>query len=152
MTIDYIDKQLLNLLQDNAKLTNKALSLKLNLSVTAVHERIKKLERNGFIEAYVALVDKKKIDKNFIVFCQVRLSKHSNDYVVQFESEVSALDEVVACYHISGDYDYLIKVVTQDMESYRAFVVNKLTVISHVSHTHSSFVIKSVKQSSGIKL
>ena len=65
---------------------------------------------------------------------------------------IKALDEVVACYHISGDYDYLIKVVTQDMESYRAFVVNKLTTISHVSQTHSSFVINLVKQSVGIKL
>ena len=86
------------------------------------------------------------------MFCQVRLSKHSKDYVVQFERDIKALDEVVACYHISGDYDYLIKVVTQDMESYRAFVVNKLTTISHVSQTHSSFVINPVKQSVGIKL
>ena len=150
--MDTIDKQLLNLLQDNAKSTNKALSLQLGLSVTAVHERIKKLERQGFIDSYVALIDKKKINKNFIVFCQVRLSRHSKDYVVQFERDIKALDEVVACYHISGDYDYLIKVVTQDMESYIAFVVNKLTTISHVSQTHSSFVINPVKQSVGIKL
>ena len=152
MTIDHIDKHLLNLLQEDAKLTNKALSLKLGLSVTAVHERIKKLERQGLIKGYVALLDKKKIHRNFIVFCQVRLSKHSNDYVVQFERDIKALAEVLSCYHISGDYDYLIQVVTQDMESYRAFVINKLTTISHVSHTHSSFVINAVKQSSGIKL
>ena len=152
MTLDVIDKQLLNFLQHDSKKTNKELSNKLNLSVTAVYERIKKLEREGIISKYVALIEKKKIDKGFVTFCSIKLLQHSKDYVVQFEREVAKLDEVLECYHISGDYDYLLKVLVADMDEFREFMVKKLTTISHIGSTHSAFMINEVKHTTAITL
>ena len=110
MIFDTTDKKLLEYLQDDSKQTNKELSNKLNLSVTAVYERIKKLEKEGFINKYVALVNKEKTENGFVVFCHIKLVQHSQDYVMKFEKEVTNLNEVLECYHISGDYDYLLKV------------------------------------------
>ncbi len=145
MIFDATDKQLLLYLQQDSKQTNKELSNKLNLSVTAVYERIKKLEKNGFINKYVALVSKEKIDKSFVAFCHIKLVQHAQEYVVRFEKEVANIDEVLECYHISGDYDYLLKVLVKDMEAFREFMVKKLTTIDHIGSTHSMFVINEVK-------
>ncbi|WP_299128979.1 Lrp/AsnC family transcriptional regulator [uncultured Winogradskyella sp.] len=150
--MDSTDRQLLTLLQNNSKQTNKALSNALGLSVTAVYERIKKLENNGVIKKYVALVEKKKVDKAFVAFCHVRLVQHSQDYVMKFEREVRKLDEVLECYHISGDYDYLLKVLVEDMEAFREFMVKKLTKIDHIGSTHSMFTISEVKHTTAIAL
>ncbi|MFD2550864.1 Lrp/AsnC family transcriptional regulator [Bizionia sediminis] len=152
MTFDTTDIQLLHYLQADAKQTTKELAHKLNLSVTAVYERIKKLERSGVIAQYVALVDKNKIDRSFVAFCHIKLVQHTQDNIVKFEREVTSLKEVVACYHISGDYDYLLKVVVQDMEKFRDFMVKKLTSISHIGSTHSMFVINEVKHTTAIRL
>ncbi|WP_417290161.1 Lrp/AsnC family transcriptional regulator [Corallibacter sp.] len=152
MIFDDIDKKLLYLLQQDSKQTNKELSLKLNLSVTAVYERIKKLEREGVINKYVALIKKEKIDKSFIVFCHIKLIQHSHEYVVKFEKDVANLEEVVECFHISGDYDYLLKVIVSDMEAFREFMVNKLTSINHIGSTHSMFVINEVKHTTAIRV
>ncbi len=150
--LDEIDKSLLELLQKDSKQTNKALSYALGLSVTAVYERIRKLEKKGIISNYVALVDKKKVDKAFVTFCHVKLVQHSQDYVMKFEREVRKLDEVLECYHISGDYDYLLKVMVKDMEAFRDFMVKKLTNINHIGSTHSMFVINEVKHTTAITL
>lgn len=150
MNFDAIDRKLLQLLQNDSKQTNKELSSKLNLSVTAVFERIKKLENNGVISKYVALVKKEEIDKSFVAFCHIKLSKHIQEYVVQFEKEVAKLTEVLECHHISGDYDYLLKVMVKDMEAFREFMVEKLTNINHIGSTHSMFVISEVKSTTAI--
>ncbi|UKM64164.1 Lrp/AsnC family transcriptional regulator [Flavobacteriaceae bacterium GSB9] len=150
MIFDKTDKKLLELLQTDSKQTNKELANKLNLSVTAVYERIKKLERERFIEGYTALVNKEKINKNFVVFCHVKLLQHSQDYVISFEKEVKKLNEVLECCHVSGDYDYLLKVLVSDMVSFREFMVKKLTSISHIGSTHSMFVINTVKHTTVI--
>ena len=143
--LDAIDKQLLTLLQQDTKQTHKALSLQLNLSVTAIFERIKKLERMGVIRQYVALVDAKKAEKDFVVLCHVRLVQHSKEYLTRFEREVQQLSEVLECYHVSGDYDYILKVQVKDMHAYREFIVTKLTALKHIGNTHSTFVIDEVK-------
>ncbi|HMC02206.1 MAG TPA: Lrp/AsnC family transcriptional regulator, partial [Flavobacteriaceae bacterium] len=132
--------------------TNKELSNKLNLSVTAVYERIRKLEREGIIDSYVALVKKEKVDKAFVAFCHIKLVQHSQDYVMKFEKEVAKLDEVMECYHISGDYDYLLKVLVTDMKAFREFMVKKLTSIDHIGSTHSMFVINEVKHTTSISI
>ncbi|WGD34696.1 Lrp/AsnC family transcriptional regulator [Olleya sp. YS] len=150
MRFDATDRKLLQLLQNDSKQTNKELSNKLNLSVTAVFERIKKLENNGVINKYVALVKKEKIDKSFVAFCHIKLSQHIQEYVVQFEKEVAKLTEVLECHHISGDYDYLLKVMVKDMEAFREFMVEKLTNINHIGSTHSMFVISEVKNTTAI--
>ena len=150
--LDAIDKKLLHFLQQDSKQTNKELSGKLNLSVTAVYERIKKLEREGIISKYVTLIDKKSVDRSFVTFCSIKLLQHTKDYVVQFEKEVKQLDEVLECYHISGDYDYLLKVIVADMDEFREFMVKKLTSISHIGSTHSAFMISEVKHTTAISV
>ncbi|OZV69935.1 Lrp/AsnC family transcriptional regulator [Winogradskyella aurantia] len=145
MQLDTTDKDLLKLLQQDCKRTTKALSNELGLSVTAVYERIKKLEKHKVIDHYVALVNKEAIDRNFIAFCHVKLVQHSQDYVMKFEREVARLEEVLECYHMSGDYDYILKVLVRDMKEFREFMVAKLTKIDHIGSTHSMFVINEVK-------
>lgn len=151
MIFDKTDKKLLELLQNDSKQTNKELSHKLGLSVTAVYERIKKLDKEGFIEGYTAVINKQKINRNFVAFCHVKLVQHSQEFVFSFEREVNNLDEVLECYHLSGDYDYLLKVIVKDMVAFREFMVKKLTKINHIGSTHSMFVINEVKQTNVIR-
>lgn len=150
--LDSLDKKLLHYVQLDAKMTNKELSGKLNLSVTAVYERIKKLERSGVIAQYVTLLDKKHIDLGFQVFCHVRLAKHEQEAITTFEKEVTTLPEVLECYHVSGDYDYLLKVLVKDMEHFREFMISKLTTLQHIGSTQSSFTISEVKNTTAINL
>lgn len=152
MTLDNTDKKLLKLLQEDSKRTTKELSLKLDLSVTAVYERIKKLEREGIIEKYVVLLNRDKIQKGFVVFCHIKLIQHTKEFLTQFESQVIKLNEVLECHHVSGDYDYILKVVVKDMEAYREFLVTKLTTLDHIGSTHSTFMISEVKNTSMIEL
>lgn len=152
MTLDSVDKKLLRFLQQDSKQTTKELSNKLDLSVTAVYERVKKLERAGVISKYVALVKKDLVEKSFVTFCSIKLIQHTKDYVMMFENEVKQLEEVVECYHISGDYDYLLKILVKDMAAFRDFMVKKLTTIRHIGSTHSAFMINEVKHTTAISL
>lgn len=145
MILDTIDKKLLKLLQEDSKRTTKELSLKLDLSVTAVYERIKKLEREGIVKKYVALLDKNSIQKGFVVFCHLKLMQHTKEFISQFEKEVIQLNEVLECFHVSGDYDYILKICVENMEEYREFMVTKLTSLQHIGSTHSMFMIGEVK-------
>lgn len=150
--LDLIDKKLINLLQKDSKQTTKMLSLQLNLSVTAVYERIKKLEKEKVIEKYVAIINKHKISKSFLVFCHIKLVQHSREYVTTFESEILKLEEVAECFHVSGDYDYILKIYVKDMDEYRNFMVSKLTAIKYIGSTHSTFTIEEVKNTTLINL
>ena len=150
--MDAIDKKLLGLLQEDTKKTTKELSMVLNLSVTAVYERIKKLEREGVISKYVAILDRNKVEKAFVVFCHIKLIQHTKDLIHTFESEVIKLDEVLECFHVSGDYDYMLKGHVKDMDEFREFMVTKLTGLKHIGSTHSSFMIGEVKNSTAFTL
>ncbi len=150
--MDAIDKKLLQLLQHDTKKTTKELSLKLNLSVTAVYERIKKLEREGIISRYVVLLDKEKVGKSFVVFCHLKLVQHTKEFLTKFESEVVQLKEVLECHHVSGDYDYILKIAVRNMEEYREFLVTKLTTLQHIGSTHSTFMISEVKNTTVLEL
>ncbi|MBA9073915.1 Lrp/AsnC family leucine-responsive transcriptional regulator [Flavobacterium gossypii] len=152
MTLDAIDKKLLKLLQEDSKRTTKELSLKLDLSVTAVYERIKKLEREKIIEKYVVLLDRNKIQKGFVVFCHLKLMQHTKEFISQFEKEVIKLTEVLECFHVSGDYDYILKICVENMEEYREFMVTKLTTLQHIGSTHSTFMIGEVKNTTAFVL
>jgi len=152
MTLDSIDKKLLFMLQKDCKKTTKELSLKLNLSVTAVYERIKKLEREGVIGKYVALLNRSKVEKGFVVFCHLKLIQHTKEFLTKFESEVVKLKEVLECHHVSGDYDYILKILVKDMEAYREFLVTKLTTLEHIGSTHSTFMISEVKNTTIIEI
>ena len=152
MTLDATDKKLLQFLQEDSKQTTKELSLKLNLSVTAVYERIKKLEREEIISKYVVLLNRNKIQKGFVVFCHLKLMQHTKEFISQFEKEVVQLNEVLECFHVSGDYDYILKICVENMEEYREFMVTKLTTLQHIGSTHSTFMIGEVKNTTKYKL
>ncbi|CAM4025438.1 Lrp/AsnC family transcriptional regulator [Gillisia limnaea] len=152
MHLDNTDKKILQKLQKNSKITNKELSNGLSLSVTAVFERIKRLERNGVISDYVALVKPDKIEKAFMVLTQIKLVQHTKSNVIQFEAEVVKLPEVLECYHVSGEYDYILKVRVKDMEAYREFMLTKLTNLEHIGSTQSTFIISSVKSTTALPL
>ncbi|MDM1296571.1 Lrp/AsnC family transcriptional regulator [Sphingobacterium sp. N143] len=145
MAFDEIDKKLLLYLQDDAKQTTKELSYKLNLSVTATYERVRKLENSGVISKYTALLNRRKIERDFMVLCHVKLTQHKKEYILQFEREVISLQEVTECYHVSGNYDYILKIYVKDMEDYRNFMLTKLTTLQHIASTQSSFMITEVK-------
>lgn len=152
MKLDEIDKKLLRQLQINSKVTNKELSAKMDLSVTAIYERIRRLERNDVIPQYVALVNPEKVEKSFMVLCQIKLLQHTKSYMIKFEEEVARLPEVLECYHVSGEYDYNLKVRVKDMEAYREFMVTKLTTLQHIGSTQSTFIISTIKSTTAIEL
>jgi len=152
MIPDITDRKLLYFLQEDSTRTTKELSVKLNLSVTAVYERVKKLEREGIVSKYVALVDRNKVNKGFVVFCHLKLIQHTKEYLTKFEQQVVKLDEVLECYHVSGDYDYILKIYVANMEEYREFMVTKLTTLQHIGSTHSTFMIGEVKNTNIIVL
>lgn len=152
MKLDDLDKRLLGYLQEDCKKTTKEYANKLGLSTTAVYERIKRLEKTGLIKNYVALIDKRKANKDFTVLCHVKLSQHIKEYVLQFEREVQKLEEVSECFHVSGDYDYILKIHVTDMPAYRDFMVTKLTALNNIGSTQSSFVISEVKFTTAVSL
>ncbi len=152
MKLDEIDRQLLNLLQEDCKRTTKAYAAELGLSTTAIFERIRKLEHANVITNYVALVDTEAVKKSFAVFCHVKLVQHTKDNVLRFERQVQKLEEVQECHHISGDYDYILRVNVENMTAYREFMVNKLTAIDQIGSTQSSFGINEVKKTTAISL
>lgn len=150
MQLDQIDINLIKKLQVNSKMSTKQLALEENLSATAIYERIKKLEKNGIISNYVAVVNKEKVQRDFIVLCKVKLIQHNNNYISKFEKEVKQFHEVLDCYNISGDYDYILKIVVKNMDAYRTFLKSKLTSLDYIGSTYSTFVINEVKNTFAI--
>ncbi|MBA5791179.1 Lrp/AsnC family transcriptional regulator [Flavobacterium sp. xlx-214] len=147
MKIDHIDYKLIELLQKNCKQTTKELADQLDLSTTAVYERVKKLEKQNIITDYVAVINKEKINRNFMAIAHIKIKSHSKDAILKFENKVNAIPEIVECFNVSGEFDYILKIGVQDMEAYREFMISKLTTMEEVQSTHSSFVIKEVKNS-----
>ncbi len=145
MKLDLTDYKLIEMLQQNCKQTTKELADQLDLSTTAVYERIKKLEKQNIITDYVALINKEKINRSFMAMAHVKIKSHSKDAIIKFEKKVDQIKEVLECFHVSGEYDYILKIGVQDMEAYREFMLSKLTTMEEVQSTHSMFVIKEVK-------
>ncbi len=145
IALDKIDRRLLDLLKENAKLSNKEIAHEIGLTVTPTFERIKRLERNGVITGYTINVDKKKIGKGLKVICQVSLRAHNLDLLQGFEDQIIHLSEVSACYHIAGDYDYLLSIEVMDMDEYQHFLKEKLASIPNIANVQSSFVLSTMK-------
>ena len=150
--IDPTDKSILALLQKDGKITFKEIASQLNLTTTPVYERIKRLEREGYIKSYKAILDRKKIGLNLLVFCNISLKEHQASFLVQFEKDIKEFNEVIACYHIAGMYDYLIKISVQDMDVYQHFMANKLANIKNIARVQSSFVMTEVKSAVDLPL
>ncbi|KLT67850.1 MULTISPECIES: Lrp/AsnC family transcriptional regulator [Flavobacterium] len=145
MALDETDKKILRLLQEDAHYTLKDIANKINLSLTPVHDRVKRLEKEGVIEKYVTILNKKKLGNNLTVYCQVTLTKQTYDTSEGFNQSILNLPEVVECNYVSGNFDYMLKIIIPDMESYHRFHQQKLSVLPEVSLLNTVFVISEVK-------
>lgn len=146
VVLDVRDLDILRLLQANARISVKEISDQINLSTTPVHERIKRLEASGVIKQYATLVDGTKIKKGLMVICYVSLNQHSKKSGTQFIKLINDLPEVVECYSISGEFDFMLKIVAEDMNSYYNFHVNKLSQAENIGQVQSVFIMGVVKQ------
>jgi Lrp/AsnC family leucine-responsive transcriptional regulator len=146
ISIDAIDIAILKLLQQNAKITVKEISDKVHLSTSPVHERIKRLESSGVIKQYATLVDHTKVKKGLMVICYVSLRQHDKNAGTKFIKYMNELNEVIECYNISGEFDFMLKVVAENMDDYYNFHVNKLGQSENIGHVQSVFVMGVIKQ------
>ena len=151
-SIDAMDLRILQLLQEDAKITTKEIAAQLGMTTTPVFERIKRMEREGYIRNYVALLDKNKVGLSLMAFTNVSLKEHFTEFLTRFEEAVRSLPEVIECYHIAGHYDYLLKVVVKDMPAYQNFVTKKLAALENIGKVQSSFVMTEVKYSTRLFL
>lgn len=151
-SIDATDLQILRELQRNARLTTKELAARVNLSTTPVFERVKRLERDGIIDRYVAVLNAEKLNQGFVVFCQVKMNRLGHDIAADFNRMVKDIPEVTECYNISGQYDYLLKIHAPNMKYYQEFVLNVLGSIPHLGSLESTFVMDEIKHEYGISL
>lgn len=147
-----IDLKILRTLQKNAKLTTKELAEAVNLTPTPVFERQKRLEKQGYIKGYVAVLDPEKLNQSLLVICSVKLKQINKEIANQFMYEINKLPEVIECYNTSGNYDYMLKVRSSDMKHYQEFILNKLGAIENVGAIESTFVMSEVKSSYGINI
>jgi DNA-binding Lrp family transcriptional regulator len=146
--MDKVDLVILKMLVKDGLCTNKEIAAKLNLTTTPVHERVKRLRRDGIIEKYTIELNRKALRKNLLVFVSVSLKEHAAEYLEKFERDVQTLPQVVECYCISGGADFLLKIIVEDMDEYKVFILNKLSALANIGNTQSQFVVKEVKQSS----
>jgi|TARA_B110000967_G_C18883479_1_gene562482 Lrp/AsnC family leucine-responsive transcriptional regulator len=142
--LDSTDKEILKLLQSNGKYTIKEIASKLNLTSTPIFERIKRLENDGYIESYKAILNRKKIGLSLLAFCNISLKSHEANYISKFEKDILQFSEVIECYHVGGMFDYLIKVMVKDMDAYQYFVAKKLASIENLGQVQSAFVMTEV--------
>ena len=150
--LDASDRAILQLLQEDAFLTTKEMAARLNLTTTPVFERVKRLEREGYIARYTALLDRRKIGLSMLVFCDVALKEHNRDFLLRFEESVVGLPEVMECHHITGEYDYMLKVAVRDMDGYQHFIKEKLAALENIGRVQSHFVMTEVKNSTVLPL
>ncbi|MTI41697.1 Lrp/AsnC family transcriptional regulator [Fulvivirga lutimaris] len=148
--LDIVDHQILKLLQADAKLNVNDIAQRLNLTKTPIYERIKRLERTGVIDKYVALVDRKKFTPSIIVFLSGSLNVSKFEQTQEFYDAVMKIDEVLECYLLGGDKDFLLKVIAKDLDSYHEFYSEKIASIPHIGEIRSSFVLKEVKHTTTI--
>ena len=152
VSLDAVDLQILRALQENARLTTKELAARVNLSTTPVFERLKRLEKGGWIKKYVAVLDAEKLGRGFMVFCSVKLKQMNRQVARDFVSVIRDIPQVAECYNVSGEYDYLLKIQAPDMKYYNDFLINTLGTIDSLGSIQSWFVMDEVKNSYGFSL
>lgn len=150
--LDDVDKAALRLLQMDGRLSNVDLARSLNLSPPATYARLRRLEKDGYIRQYAAIVDREKAGYDLLCFIQVSLQMHQIEQVEGFRQWTRQLPEVLECHHITGEYDYLLKVVLRNRKDLERFVVDRLTPIPGVARIHTSLVLTEVKSTMALPL
>ena len=146
-SLDETDIKILKLLQQNSHMTVKELAARVHLSTSPTFERQKRLEREGYIKRYTAVVVHHKMGHIVIVLCNIRLKQHTHDLIQQFMDTVQSIDRITECYNTTGDYDFQIKVYAHDMKDYQDFMLNTLGNIDCIGSLHSIIVIGEIKDS-----
>lgn len=150
--LDETDIKILQALQLDAKVNTKELSEQLHISKTPIYERIKRLENDGYIKGYTALVDNKKVGLPLIVFCNVSLAVHDDEHIQRFKKEITDINEIMECYSTGGIYDFLLKVVLKDLDAYNQFAFEKLTKVHGIVKMQSSFVLSEIKNTTVLNI
>ena len=146
--LDPVDLTILRILQKDGKKTAKEIASKLNLTTSPIYERIRRLEKQGFIKKYVAILDKDLIERSVTTICQVSMRYHNEEFIEKFEEQIQNLKEVQECYHMAGQVDFVLKIHTKSLEDYHDFIKTKLAKIENIGVLNSAFVLKEIKHSS----
>lgn len=151
-TLDETDLRILRAVQEDCRITNKDLAALIHLSTTPTFERLKRLERMGFIQRYVAVLDAAKLDRGFMVFCNVSMKQINQQIAEDFAARVQNWPEVSECYNVSGDSDYMLKIFVPSMSDYQKFVVEKVGSLEYISRIQSVFVMDTLKLTYGVPI
>lgn len=151
-SLDETDIRILRELQQNSRLTNKELAARIHLSTTPTFERTKRLEREGYIKLYTAIIDSDRIDRSFTVYCSISFKQINRALADQFREVVNEWDEVTECYNVSGESDFMMKVSVRGMKEYQEFILHKVGALDYISRVQSIFVMETLKQSYGVRL
>lgn len=152
ISLSDVDKKILGAIQEDASITNAELAEKVGLSAAPCWRRIKRLEEKGIISKRVALLNTEALGLNIIAFANVKLSHIQEDALEEFEQAVTKFPEVTECYTISGSMDFLIRIVTENMQSYESFLRKKLLRLPMVSEVNSHFAVTQVKYTTAVPL
>ncbi len=152
MILDELDRQILTELQRDARVANAELARRLSLSPPAVHARIRRLEEQGYVRGYTALLDRERLGFDMLCFIQISLQLHQIEQVNQFRATVQQLPEVLECHHVTGEYDYLLKVVVRNRQELERLVMEKLTPIPGMARIHTSLVFSEIKASTALPI
>jgi len=150
--LDKIDIKILNLLQQNSNRTTKSIAEELAMTTTPVFERIKKLEKQGYIKNYVAILNNKKIGLKQTVFIAITLQGHTRSYLEKFVKQINEFPEVIECHRVSGNFDYLLKLVVKDIEAYETFIISKLTLLPYLGSVQSLITLSTNKETNEVDL
>lgn len=151
-SLDAIDLHLLRCLQTNSRLTTKELASEVSLSISPVYERVKRLESDGYISRYVAMLNPEMLNLGFVVYVHIKLARQNHKEAAQFVNLIQNIPEVTECYSVAGDHDYLLKVYAPDMRYYRNFVLDILGTNEAVGNIESTFVMNEVKRTTMLPL
>lgn len=152
LDLDEKDVALLNHLQGDARLTNTELAQRVNLSAPGLQKRIKKLEEAGIIEQYVTIVNHEAVGYDMLCFVQVTLMRHEPHLVHQFRKLVQQMPEVLECHHITGEYDYLLKIVLRNRKHLEKFLIETLTPVPGMDKIRTSLVLSEIKKTTAVPL
>lgn len=148
--LDETDLKILRAMQEDCRLTNKDLAAHIHLSTTPTFERLKRLERLGFITKYVAVLDPNKLDRGFEVICNIGMKQINKSVAKDFRERVLEWNEVAECYNVSGDCDFMLKVFVPNMASYQNFIIEKVGSLDYIARIQSIFIMDTLKMTYGI--
>jgi Lrp/AsnC family leucine-responsive transcriptional regulator len=150
--LDSVDKAALRALQTDGRLSNVELARKINLSPPATHARLRRLEKDGYIRQYAAVIDREKAGYDLLCFIHISMQMHQFEQVEKFRKLIQKMPEVLECHHITGEYDYLLKVVLRNRKDLERFAIDRLTPIPGVARIHTSLVFTEVKSTTALPL